>query len=1011
MIPRWRKMMFWCLLLTFVSAEEQPLGLVSKDTEHDLIAEATHSGAQAQKREAGLSNSYGEPLPPDAYGPPRDTSDLNLQLPVPVYGVPQQNDFLQETPPGAYGPPSPVVFPSQHYEGPPPPISKPKPIYGPPKFHGPPKNFGPPKLSYGPPKSYYGPPKKLYGPPKQGLPKPSYGTPFKAPKVLSKPYPKPVYGPPKPVYGPPKPIRSTYGPPLPSVPLEAPPLPQPTITTVETTIGLGGFGSSHAVDVGANFGTFGDSSLNLDLNLPAPIYGTPIVSLPLDVGNENHFPSETYGPPGHALGPIGPNDQVVVQDIADVGHYGPPQPDPNPRPPHPGIPAPPTPPHVLYDGWKPIPGVSKPVGHVEETVFQNVGVSDHYGLPPPPVHEIHVNEQQLPVLDQGPHFAHQISTGYSSVHQDALSNVDLNSLVGGDSNHIDQSKTVFEAHYTENHDPQADLAFIQSSIPSQRPFDSYGAPPLDSLSGGPYPPSVRQQGAKGLIPPSGVYGVPPGSQYGAPPKPPPSNLPIPYGSYSGGGHSIHTGLNTPKKPIKFRDSVPAGLLEHVGQTTHGKDTLTIDNLTQGPAYLPPPIRDAKEVNHHTSFGINLSIEPTDLYSLPHAGNPLNFQAPQPSNLYGSPIDSYSAPFLTVADHTASGSNTNAVTTTIDGALLANLSNLEAAAILKHCPYHEAILKAAQYGEKIPVELATKYMASLKSLGSTLSKNQFTSYQNSEAVHSSRDQLGSAHTAVHSVLPNNVRHDDKVKGKSLREIQKQSHKGQNLQFVSDQIQKTSDKIKSLNEEAKILQQQIVHNNQNLNQGQFSSQATQFSNDFTGNQATYAVQIQSSVGGKGKDPSIPHEQLLNEGLLQSILQAIEQPRDPKQQSVQIRQQPSNTDDGLVLPVGYEPVDRTKEIQSSNRDIKQILHSEIVTRGDVPDCELKADGSVNHEVVVPAPLERVKPVEEVNDNDVAIFFDEKPKNNEPVTEISVATSISEDSDENGSKTRQFGEKIKEA
>lgn len=976
--------------------------------------------------------------------------------PAAIYGVPdvQNNAFPSDPPPGAYGPPSPVVFPSQSYEGPPPPLIKPKPIYGPPK---PKPIYGPPKPIYGPPKPVYGPPKKTYGPPKQSLPKPTYGLPFKPPKIsLPKPVygvPKPIYGPPKPVYGPPK---ATYGPPLklPSLP-SFPELPPVSLPSLPQTIGHG-----------SNFGSI-DNNIDLGLNLPAPIYGTPLPNLPLDLKPNFPIPSDTYGPPGHPLGPgpIGP-DQVVVHE-SHIGHYGPPQPDPNPRPPHPGIPAPPTPPHVLYDGWKPIPGISKPIG------LEHPG--DQYGPPPPPppVQEIHINlDQSLPNVNQAQFSGAHVSPSYSNVHQDALANIDLNAIVGGDSNHIDQSKTVFEAHYTEGAHNDGG-SFVQSiGIPSgpasgpqfsgpEKPIDSYGAPPIESLSNGPYPASIRQHGAKGLIPPSGVYGVPPGGQYGAPPRHT-GHLPIPHGTFSGGGHSIHTGGPTPRHPIKFRESVPDGLLQHVGHTTHQKDFLGINHLQQGPAYLPPPIRDVKDVNHQVGNhgsqghqGVSLSIEPSSLYSLPHAGSPINFQSlqQQPSNLYGSPIDSYSVPLLTVGvgDHTASGSNTNQVTATVDGTVLANLSSLDAAAILKHCPYHEAIIKAAQLGEKIPSDLASSYVASLSSLGSTLSKNQqiLISPQNgfntplpgSESVsYNSKDLSTASHTLVETILPSNeVKKDknEKTKGKSIKD--KHNYKDDRFNYVSQQILQTSEKIRNLSEETKQLQQKIASNSQTLHQvnGKFNQEIP-----IKGKHASYSLQIQSAddgLRGKAGPPSIPHEQLLSEGLLQSILQAIEQPQQNQDVKPQIQQNPapvfeknvnfeqssgldlSNIDaGGLVLPAGYEPVDRNKdkpkdqETQSSNNNIKHMLNSEISHshRGDIPhtECDLKPDNSITHIKVVAAPnnVENVHSVEEINDNDVAIFFgDKESEKNEPVTEISVATSISENVEEYSGE-KKYGDKI---
>ncbi|XP_068627264.1 uncharacterized protein [Battus philenor] len=1001
MITLWRPLLLlWLSVAVF--AEDSPPGLVSKDSEQDLVAEATQSGLQAQKRDASLSNSYGEPLPPDAYGPPLDISNIipDIQLPAPIYGVPEIKNF-PDTPPGAYGPPSPVVFPNQAYEGPPPPISKPKPIYGPPK---PKPIYGPPKPVYGPPKPVYGPPKKTYGPPKLSLPKPNYGAPFKPPKIT---FPKPVYGVPKPVYGVPKPV---YGPPKINygTPLNIPNLPLSDISPGPVLLQNVGIGN-----------------IDLGLNLPAPIYGTPLPSLPLDLKPNYPIPADTYGPPGHVLGPIGPNDQIVVPDFDNNGHYGPPQPDPNPRPPHPGIPAPPTPPHVLYDGWKPIPGVSKPLGkHVDNSH----GIDDQY-RPPPIVQEVHLNlDANLPNLDSGYSNAH-ISSGYSNVHQDALANIDLNAIVGGDSNHIDQSKTVFEAHYTENN-PQNDLNIIQSSF--EKPIDTYSAPPLDSLSNGPYPASLRQQGAK-VISPSSVYGAPAKQSH--------ANLPLPYGTFSGGGSSIHTGGHSPKHPVNFRESVPEGLIQQIGNTVHHKDTHGIDHVKQGPSYLPPPIREVKDINYQTGNygfnGVSVSIEPSSLYSLPHSGNPIAFQASQPSATYGSPIDSYSAPLLTVGDNTAAGSSDNGVAATVDGTIFANLSNLEAAAILKHCPYHEAILKAAKSGERIPADLASKYVASLSTLGSTFSKNQqnFISNQNnfntpvsgSESVsYNSKDLSTASHTLVETIVPSNTIKNEKTekssvqKGKSL-DNGKHSYRDGNLNLVSEQILHTSEKIRNLNEETKKLQQKLASTSLNLQSGLGSEIPVK------GNFG-YSVQIQSADGGKGKAdaPSIPHEQLLSEGLLQSILQAIEQPPHSQKPTQKVYQKQSNNFDfgnidigGLVLPDGYEPVDRTKDKTNqrdqetqSTEDIKQMLQREAVNhRHKDGDCDLNTDNSIKHTIVVPAPkVDTVEPVMDVDDNEVAIYFGdsstEPAEKTDPVTEISVSTSISEGS---YSKTPSFGQKVK--
>lgn len=99
------------------------------------------------------------------------------------------------------------------------------------------------------------------------------------------------------------------------------------------------------------------------------------------------------------------------------------------------------------------------------------------------------------------------------------------------------------------------------------------------------------------------------------------------------------------------------------------------------------------------------------------------------------------------------------------------------------------------------------------------------------------------------------------------------------------------------------------------------------------------------------------------------------------------------GIDLPAGYEPVDRTKDqaVQASQQVQTEIrdVHNHI------GPCDLKTAGSVRTEVVLPAPAKTEQSIDK-DDNEVAIYFDEK----EPVTEISVATSISEEESSGKSK-----------
>lgn len=240
--------------------------------------------AEAQRREAPL----------DSYGPP---PSVNIDLPVPVYGIPEGPVARYPPPPPDIPPPPPsgqYGVPVFKY-GPPKPQFNPKPVYGPPPSHHHQHHhqqhhfhkqqhevsfldqlkstfgFGESSSNYGPPppqhhhkqhfpKANYGPPPASYGPPPQA----SYGPP-----------PQASYGPPPTSYGPPSSGQLL-----------------PPIKNFGGNFAHGSFSSS-SFNAGSGSGHSG--------SITAPI--------------------QTYGPPPH-LGPHFPN------------------------------------PDIRCDGWKPIPGPS-----------------------------------------------------------------------------------------------------------------------------------------------------------------------------------------------------------------------------------------------------------------------------------------------------------------------------------------------------------------------------------------------------------------------------------------------------------------------------------------------------------------------------------------------------------------------------------------------------------------------------------------------------------------------------
>ncbi|EZA56555.1 hypothetical protein DMN91_002180 [Ooceraea biroi] len=321
-------------------------------------------------------------------------SGLSFNGPAPVYGPPELVGNLGPTP--IYPPPPPEL--------PPPVYGSPVATYGPPLGIKP--QYGPPKQtfslassslhskpSYGPPKLHYGPPKQLFAPP-ASIP------PFRLPKPIAQ------YGPPLKLvgttsqqYGLP-PLASQHGPPKPG---HGPPIP----ISFET-------------------------------------YGPPPPKLPIQF---NPLPNDEYGPPPRPLPAPQPQYGSPVGDL-----YGPPPPGPPP-----GVPAPPTPPDIKYDGWQPIAGLATPpnqngalidakhnhidsssssqLSHAALTVSTNPNApSDSYGvpinnpeaqnlktsvhessassesngLPPPPL------PQYEPLHNQGPGV---ISSGQSDHHQ------------------------------------------------------------------------------------------------------------------------------------------------------------------------------------------------------------------------------------------------------------------------------------------------------------------------------------------------------------------------------------------------------------------------------------------------------------------------------------------------------------------------------------------------------------------------------------------------------------------
>lgn len=669
----------FCILLI----EHHVQAVVNKVTSQVPLTKEEEKSTKV-KADDRISNTFDSPS--DEYGPPLGSG---FNGPAPIYGPPELVGNLGPTP--IYPPPPPEL---------PPPVFGPLAIsYGPPRSikpqYGPPKqNFGLgissflSKPTYGPPKLHYGLPKQHFMPPLVSFPpfrspKPQYGLPLKLVATSS-----PQYIPPKPGHGPPIPISlETYGPPPPKLAIQFNPLP------------------------------------NDEYGPPPP----PVSA-----------PQPQYGPPAGDL-------------------YGPPPPAPPP-----GVPAPPTPPDIKYDGWQPIAGLattpnqsgpptdtygppvdakhnyiesSSQLSHAQlsasmdsnvpsdsygvplqnpddqdlkTSVHESSASSENNGLPPPPLPQnepLHNNQgpgvvattsqsdhqfgrQQLNLQYGAPNIepVSIIKTvGFELLPTTGALNTDLSSLPlpGGTSdissfNHIsnsvnsaplqsgleltsDNSGSHADALSGDSHGfqnigndlslqqhlqqtPSSDYGLPLTTVPfgktpdpisgapllSPPPLNSYGVPSLSSYSpNGPY--SAAHGGRGPLFSSFGIFG----SSFH---KQSPHRFHVPFRPPSIPIGSLMPPRN--REPIKFRESIPTGLLSNINR------------------YLPPPAKQQLPNLHvpvsfrHTSgssnlfsgsFGSSGSFNVHNLNSpiaAPHVqyGIPLinDFNTPTPHLTYGAP---------------------------------------------------------------------------------------------------------------------------------------------------------------------------------------------------------------------------------------------------------------------------------------------------------------------------------------------------------------------------------------
>lgn len=976
--------------------------------------------------------TYGPPSKPKPqYGPPKPNYGPPPSVPKPNYGPPPSVPKPNYGPPPSvpkpnYGPPKPQYGPPKPQYGPPKPqYGPPKPQYGPPKSNsGPPSSFRPPKPEYGPPLNFNGPPSSQYGPPSDGFggAPPAHGPPI---PLSGEGYLPPAQNPiaqfvskPEDDYGPPPPAPITpqqnigpqasneiYGPPPPPPPgVPAPPTPpdikydgwQPIAGHVSVP--------NQQQPPPDNYGPPLPSN-DYGPPLPSNDYGSPLSSN--DFGpppvSDNFGPSlDQYGPPsvdgGHNLGSGHGSDSGRVAPITS---------DPN----------------VPSDSYG-VP-LNNPEDHsLKSSVSLSTTSHESNGLPPPALPQFEPLHNHQPPIDSSSsnnidqqHSNEQYgvpnANGLSVVKMvgfELLPNPGNSGLQPSDSYDLPAFGGSLTSSGAFASDAQSISGNFQSNLNVQ-PSNSYGPPPFGgSHSSGGDDLSLQQ-----LPAPSGNYGPPiPSNSYGAPPSfssggsfaglhgnrggsfPPFNKFGFgfhknngPYRHRNRGGYrpppSLPGGFMLPRRPpMKFRDSVPAGLLTSLNTYIPPKPHQSYGS--------PSPVQDQQlpsaqgPVSFHgsaDSFAFSNSFAKSNSFSTQSAlaapnvnyGTPLSFNdfnTPAPSLTYGAPN------FVPPSSLGISGNLYNSVETSLAPTYGAPATNAPA----YDCQQNTASL---QYN----VGNTNGYSSNFN----VPNHQSFSTVQNSPSIGLSANYQSAADGLVSNSL------NPSYGTPNVNELELQSHEQQqqgelkdsygnplsNDYGVPDQsgaavtnhVSTVSNEFSDSTSHSQnsLSGSSSLHDSEGLTaealtaaltaQGYGEAKnivpstevdATQFIKSAEGGQAlalaqtltadgdgfqiqgsrgTYTLQIQPADGGYGtenSDENIRHDQVLSNGLLQNILAAIEQ--QPEGGQIQLQgaqsQYAGQSYEDLIHAASSSIVSNERKKSEISSDREQSKQS----RGDISD-----------------------------------------------------------------------------
>ncbi|XP_050543158.1 uncharacterized protein LOC126906578 isoform X46 [Daktulosphaira vitifoliae] len=362
--------------------------------------------------------------------------------------------------------------------------------------------------------------------------------------------------------------------------------------------------------------------------------------------------SQTYGPPSNSYGlppkleygaPQPPSLIYGQPTSAPSLSYGL-QAIPNAVGP-PGVPSPPTPPHITYHGWQPIPGLSIPYGQSYQNGYSQSTINSAYGtsqegiLTNENVNSLDTSYEssQSTISSNGNHGASLSELYKIPIIQNSYGPSPKDSYGPPSSgSYGPQRKPTFRQIIKESYgsppsssyEPPPSGSYDSPPKDSYEPKDSYGPPLKDSYG----PPHKDSYGP----PPKGSYGPPPSGSYGPPPKD--SYGPPPKGSY---GPPLKDSYGPP--PKDSYGPPPKGSYGPPLKDSYGLPTKDSYGPPPKDSYGPPP-KDSYGPPPKGSYG----PPPKDSYGPPSSSSygppPSGSYGPPPSGSYGPPPkDSYGPP--------------------------------------------------------------------------------------------------------------------------------------------------------------------------------------------------------------------------------------------------------------------------------------------------------------------------------------------------------------------------------